>query len=83
MLFIEVTYEWKTYAHFIIDNAGEATKYIKELLGEHYFYDDKPVLRALWDNYNSCQFVEDEGEFSVSSTKIENYKIIFRRYFIL
>jgi hypothetical protein len=49
----------------MLDNAGEATKYIKELLGEHYFYDDKPVLRALWDNYNSCQFVEDEGLYVI------------------
>ena len=35
---------------------------MKAFIGEHYHYSEKPVFRALWDNYNDCQFVEDEGE---------------------
>lgn len=40
----------------------EATKYLKEFIGDHYRYSDKPVFKALWDTYNNCQFVEDEGD---------------------
>ena len=35
---------------------------MKEFIGEHYHYSNKPVFKALWDNYNDCQFVEDEGD---------------------
>ncbi|KAJ3865487.1 fatty acid desaturase-domain-containing protein [Lentinula novae-zelandiae] len=40
----------------------EATDYLKAFIGEHYNYSDKPVFKALWENYNDCQFVEDEGD---------------------
>ncbi|KAF8633792.1 hypothetical protein AX15_001262 [Amanita polypyramis BW_CC] len=40
----------------------EATQYLKAFLGEHYVYSDKPVFKSLWDNYNDCQFVENEGD---------------------
>ncbi|KAL0581658.1 hypothetical protein V5O48_000359 [Marasmius crinis-equi] len=40
----------------------EATFYLKSFIGAHYAYSDKPVFKALWDNYNDCQFVEDEGD---------------------
>ncbi|KAF9260845.1 delta 12 fatty acid epoxygenase [Marasmius fiardii PR-910] len=39
----------------------EATWYLKAFIGDHYSYSEKPVFKALWDNYNDCQFVEDEG----------------------
>jgi len=39
----------------------EATEYLKAFIGEHYRRSDKPVFSALWDNYNDCQFVEDEA----------------------
>lgn len=39
-----------------------ATGYLRELLGDQYHYSDKPVFKALWDNYNFCQFVDDEGK---------------------
>ncbi|KAG7093068.1 hypothetical protein E1B28_009360 [Marasmius oreades] len=39
----------------------EATIHLKAFIGKHYAYSDKPVFRALWDSYNECQFVEDEG----------------------
>ncbi|KAL0071161.1 hypothetical protein AAF712_001721 [Marasmius tenuissimus] len=39
----------------------EATEHLKAFIGTHYAYSQKPVFKALWDNYNDCQFVEDEG----------------------
>ncbi|KAK6978222.1 tRNA-dihydrouridine(47) synthase [NAD(P)(+)] [Favolaschia claudopus] len=39
----------------------EATQYLKEFIGPHYAWSDKPIFSALWDSYNRCQFVEDEG----------------------
>ncbi|KAI5827209.1 hypothetical protein K523DRAFT_354515 [Schizophyllum commune Tattone D] len=39
----------------------EATKYLQAFIGEHYAYSGKPIFKALWENYNRCQFVEDEG----------------------
>lgn len=46
----------------IIDHGEEATQYLKAFIGDHYAHSDKPVFSALWDTYNECQFVEDEGE---------------------
>ncbi|EJF61868.1 hypothetical protein DICSQDRAFT_146983 [Dichomitus squalens LYAD-421 SS1] len=40
----------------------EATQYLRSFIGEHYHRSDKPVFKALWDNYNDCQFVEDTGD---------------------
>ena len=45
----------------ITDHGAEATRHLQAFLGEHYHYSEKPVFKALWDNYNDCQFVEDEG----------------------
>jgi hypothetical protein len=42
-------------------NGEEATRYLKTAIGVHYRYDDKPVFKTLWDIYNACQFVEDDG----------------------
>ncbi|KAK7050206.1 tRNA-dihydrouridine(47) synthase [NAD(P)(+)] [Favolaschia claudopus] len=39
----------------------EATQYLKAFIGPHYASSDKPIFSALWDTYNGCQFVEDEG----------------------
>ncbi|KAI0822416.1 linoleoyl phosphatidylcholine delta-12 acetylenase [Trametes gibbosa] len=44
------------------DHGAEATKHLRAFLGEHYHYSEKPVFKALWDNYNDCQFVEDRGD---------------------
>ncbi|KAA1474449.1 hypothetical protein DENSPDRAFT_824363 [Dentipellis sp. KUC8613] len=43
-------------------HGAEATQYLREFIGEHYMFSDKPVFKALWDNYNNCQFVEDDGD---------------------
>ncbi|KIM76146.1 hypothetical protein PILCRDRAFT_826658 [Piloderma croceum F 1598] len=42
-------------------NCEEATRHLKPVIGEHYRYDNKPVFKTLWDTYNACQFVDDEG----------------------
>ncbi|GJJ15411.1 hypothetical protein Clacol_009687 [Clathrus columnatus] len=43
-------------------NGEEATKYLREVLKDHYVYSDALVFKTLWETYNSCQFVEDEGD---------------------
>jgi len=40
----------------------EATQHLKAFIGEHYAFSDKPSFKALWESYNFCQFVENEGE---------------------
>ncbi|KAF9517924.1 hypothetical protein BS47DRAFT_1427279 [Hydnum rufescens UP504] len=40
----------------------EATQYLKAFIGEHYAASDQNPFTALWDSYNNCQFVEDEGD---------------------
>ena len=45
----------------ITDHGEEATQYLQAFIGEHYHRSEKPVFKALWDNYNDCQFVEDTG----------------------
>ncbi|OJT06852.1 Delta(12) fatty acid desaturase [Trametes pubescens] len=42
-------------------HGAEATKHLRAFIGAHYHYSEQPVFRALWDNYNACQFVEDTG----------------------
>ncbi|KAF5366879.1 hypothetical protein D9615_010537 [Tricholomella constricta] len=46
----------------LADHAPEATQHLKAFIGDHYAYSEKPAFKALWDNYNNCQFVENEGE---------------------
>ncbi|KAJ7679639.1 fatty acid desaturase-domain-containing protein [Mycena rosella] len=43
-------------------HGAEATEALKAFIGDYYVFSDKPVFQALWDNYNACQFVEDDGE---------------------
>ncbi|KAJ7911815.1 fatty acid desaturase-domain-containing protein [Mycena leptocephala] len=40
----------------------EATEALKAFIGDYYTFSDKPVFQALWENYNRCQFVDDEGD---------------------
>ncbi|KAF8875927.1 fatty acid desaturase-domain-containing protein [Infundibulicybe gibba] len=40
----------------------EATQHLKAFIGDHYVTSDVPAFKALWSNYNKCQFVEDEGD---------------------
>ncbi|KAJ7478542.1 hypothetical protein FB451DRAFT_1453193 [Mycena latifolia] len=43
-------------------HGAEATEALKAFIGEYYAFSDKPAFQALWDNYNACQFVEDDGD---------------------
>lgn len=48
------------------DHGPEATQYLKATIGDHYVHSDKPAFNALWDNYNNCQFVENEGKVKLT-----------------
>lgn len=43
-------------------NAREATKAIKEVMGEHYRYDGESMWVSLWKCLRACQFVDDDKE---------------------
>ncbi|PPR00398.1 hypothetical protein CVT24_004476 [Panaeolus cyanescens] len=43
-------------------NGPEATQHLKAFIGDHYAYSEAPVFKALWDAYNWCQFVDNEGD---------------------
>ncbi|KAJ7055576.1 fatty acid desaturase-domain-containing protein [Mycena amicta] len=43
-------------------HAREATEALKAYLGPYYNFSDQPAFAALWENYNRCQFVDDEGD---------------------
>ncbi|KAG6889934.1 tRNA-dihydrouridine synthase 3 [Termitomyces sp. Mi166 len=40
----------------------EATEHLKAFIGDYYVSSDVPAFVALWNSYNGCQFVEDEGD---------------------
>ncbi|KAJ3756084.1 fatty acid desaturase-domain-containing protein, partial [Lentinula raphanica] len=44
-------------------NMDLATQHVKALIGKDYHATNKPVFQSLWQNYQSCQFVEDQGQF--------------------
>ncbi|EMD32299.1 hypothetical protein CERSUDRAFT_58880 [Gelatoporia subvermispora B] len=48
-------------------HAPEATAYLQAFIGIHYHRSSKPVFKALWDNYNDCQFVDNEGATVISA----------------
>lgn len=56
----------------VLDHGEEATTYLKAKIGEHYNYSNEPVFKKLWENYNFCQFVEDEGAYRVSFDGVLN-----------
>ncbi|QRV89512.1 Fatty acid desaturase [Ceratobasidium sp. AG-Ba] len=43
-------------------NGAEATEHLASFLGNHYMRSSQPVFKELWDTYNECQFVDDEGD---------------------
>ncbi|KAJ6463813.1 fatty acid desaturase-domain-containing protein [Mycena vitilis] len=50
------------FPHIPFHNGEVATQHVKKLLGKDYHASNEPVLKTLWRNINSCQFVEDEGD---------------------
>ncbi|EGV61162.1 omega-6 fatty acid desaturase (delta-12 desaturase) [Yamadazyma tenuis] len=43
-------------------NARDATKAIREVMGDHYRYDGTSMWIALWSCIRACQFVDDDNE---------------------
>ncbi|ORY08245.1 delta-12 fatty acid desaturase [Basidiobolus meristosporus CBS 931.73] len=43
-------------------HAEEATEAIKKVLGDYYYFDNRPLMQALWHSWTKCRFVEDEGD---------------------
>lgn len=52
----------ETLTNSSTDHGPEATQHLKAFIGDHYVSSDAPAFKALWENYNKCQFVEDEGK---------------------
>lgn len=51
---------FSTMPHY---NAVEATKHLKKFLGSYYIADmETSVLKALWDSWAECHFVDDDGD---------------------
>ncbi|KAG6834402.1 hypothetical protein H0H93_009832, partial [Arthromyces matolae] len=46
----------------LIDHGPEATQHLKAFIGDHYAFSEKHAFKALWESYNKCQFVENEGD---------------------
>lgn len=43
-------------------HADEATKAVKQLLGEYYLYDDTPVFKALWNSFRDCNVLYPDSQ---------------------
>ncbi|KAG5635212.1 hypothetical protein H0H81_012028 [Sphagnurus paluster] len=48
--------------NFQRDHGFEATQHLKAFIGEHYASSTQNSFKALWDSYNRCQFVENDGD---------------------
>lgn len=51
-------------------HAQEATEALRKLLGPYYLKDDTPIWPALWNAWNKCRFVEDEGDIVFYKNKL-------------
>lgn len=43
-------------------HAQEATEALKPILGKYYLKDDTPILKSLWNSWNTLHYVEDDGD---------------------
>lgn len=57
---------FSTMPHY---NAPAVTQHLKRILGtlhltagEHYRRDDTPIFTALWREWTTCMYVDDEGD---------------------
>ncbi|EIW53389.1 linoleoyl phosphatidylcholine delta-12 acetylenase [Trametes versicolor FP-101664 SS1] len=60
-------------------NGEAATAYLARAMGPYYRRSSKPCFRALWDNYNFCQFVDDEGDMVFYRDRRGKTMIDYRR----
>jgi len=49
---------FSTMPHYL---AEEATEHIKKVLGKYYMQDKTPIMAALWQNWNTCHYVPNDG----------------------
>jgi len=56
---------FSTMPHY---HAQEATESLKKVLGEFYLHDETPIFLALWKNFTSCHYVEDQGDILFYNT---------------
>lgn len=49
-------------------NAMEATRAVKEVLGEYYHFDGTPILKAAWREFRECIYVEPDEDEGGSAT---------------
>jgi hypothetical protein len=45
----------------LLDNGEEATKYLRQVMGDDYNFDTTSSLYALWRTYTSCEYIDDDG----------------------
>jgi len=57
---------FSTMPHY---NAVEATVHLKKFLGKYYNEDSTPILKALYNSWSSCHYVDDEGTIVFYKTK--------------
>ncbi|KAF4396674.1 hypothetical protein G4B88_028988 [Cannabis sativa] len=56
-------------------HVNEATKAIKPILGEYYYFDDTPIIKALWREAKECAYVEPNYESSPNNNKVMRFDI--------
>jgi len=57
---------FSTMPHY---NATEATIHLKKFLGKYYREDNTPFVKALWQSWTTCHYVEDTGDVVFYKTK--------------
>ncbi|KAJ7048052.1 fatty acid desaturase-domain-containing protein [Mycena amicta] len=67
--FLHNVVQYHTIHHFFpripFYHGPEATRHLKQAIGEHYVSCDQPAFQALWEVKNQCRFVEDTGLFGI------------------
>jgi len=57
---------FSTMPHY---NAAKATVHLKKFLGKYYNEDKTPFVKALWQSWTTCHYVDDEGDVVFYRTK--------------
>lgn len=58
-------------------NAMEATRAVKEVLGEYYQFDGTPILKAAWREFRECVYVEADNDQDERASEASRSKGIF------
>lgn len=49
---------------FYLSIKKEATKAIKQSLGEYYLFDSTPIIQALYRAFTKCKYIEDNDKIA-------------------